>query len=177
MAESAELDMQDTQPEGETQAQPALDPMHLRIVEALLFASEEPIDEQSLAKALPGGTDIRGLLAELQRQYEPRGDNLITTPGMPPSRTIRLEPTPTVVTGMSGGSRERKYARSSASTGVNSACAGPPTRNQVSGASGSLASSRPRSCGIAACSSGVMSGKLMITPVLSIRPAAHRPTA
>ena len=26
---------------------------------------------------------------------KPRGDSRITTPGMPPSRTIRLEPTPT----------------------------------------------------------------------------------
>jgi len=79
MAESAELDMQDTQPEGE--GQPALDPMHLRIVEALLFASDEPIDEQSLAKALPGGADIRELLAELQHQYETRGVNLIKVAG------------------------------------------------------------------------------------------------
>jgi segregation and condensation protein B len=76
MAESAELDMQDTSPEAE--AKPVLDPMHLRIVEALLFASEEPIDEPTLAKALPGGgADIRELLAELQRQYETRGVNLI----------------------------------------------------------------------------------------------------
>ena len=79
MAESAELDMQETQPEGE--GQPALDPMHLRIVEALLFASDEPIDEQSLAKALPGGADIRELLAELQHQYETRGVNLIKVAG------------------------------------------------------------------------------------------------
>ena len=79
MAESAELDIQDTPPEGETK--PAIDPMHLRIVEALLFASEEPVAEQTLAKALPGATDIRGLLAELQRQYEARGVNLLKVAG------------------------------------------------------------------------------------------------
>ena len=79
MAESAELDIQDTPPEGETK--PAIDPMHLRIVEALLFASEEPVAEQTLAKALPGETDIRGLLAELQCQYEARGVNLLKVAG------------------------------------------------------------------------------------------------
>ena len=79
MAEPAELEIQDTPPEGETT--PGIDPMHLRIVEALLFASEEPVEEQTLAKALPGGSDIRGLLAELQSQYESRGVNLIKVAG------------------------------------------------------------------------------------------------
>jgi segregation and condensation protein B len=79
MAESAELDIQDPQPEGEAQA--AMDPMHLRIVEALLFASEEPIEEQTLAKALPAGADTRGLLSELQAQYKTRGVNLVKVAG------------------------------------------------------------------------------------------------
>src|SRR5262249_59983757 len=48
-------------------------------------------------------------------------------------------------------------ARSSSSDGVNSTCAGPPTRNQVSGARLALARSRPRNCGIAALRSGVIS--------------------
>src|SRR5262249_33703970 len=42
---------------------------------------------------------------------------------------------------------------------MNSACAGPPTRNQVSSASDWLASSRPRNAGIADLSEAVMSGK------------------
>ena len=42
----------------------------------------------------------------------------------------------------------RKYARSSSSAGVNSTCAGPPVRNQDSGAVGALASSVPRRSGI-----------------------------
>jgi hypothetical protein len=45
---------------------------------------------------------------------------------------------------------------------VNSTCAGPPTRNQVNGARLSLASSRPRKSGIAAFSSGAMSGKVIV---------------
>src|SRR5262245_49882628 len=40
---------------------------------------------------------------------------------------------------------------------MNSACAGPPTRNQVSGASGSLGRSRPRRAGRRACRSATMS--------------------
>src|SRR5215208_7067989 len=85
----------------------------------------------------------------------------ITTPGTPPSRTIRFEPSPITVTGMSLGSAPRKYARSSSSSGMNKTCAGPPTRNQVSGASGSFGSSRPRSLDSFCLRSKTMSGKLM----------------
>lgn len=59
----------------------AINPMHLRIVEALLFASAEPIDEQALAGALPAGTDIVVLVAELKRHYEGRGVNLMKIAG------------------------------------------------------------------------------------------------
>ena len=41
---------------------PMPDRHHLRIVEALLFAAPEPVDEQSLAKALPAGIDVAGRL-------------------------------------------------------------------------------------------------------------------
>ena len=78
MAEPAELDIQDN---SEGEANPAVDPMHVRIVEALLFAAEEPVDEPTLAKALPGTADIKDLLAELQRQYESRGVNLVKVAG------------------------------------------------------------------------------------------------
>src|SRR5262245_58174010 len=93
--------------------------------------------------------------------------SLITTPGTPPSRTIRFEPSPITVTGISAGRFARKYARSDSSSGMNNTCAGPPTRNHVSGASGSFAMSRPRSAGILAFRSGMMSGKL-------IRPRSSR---
>jgi len=52
-------------------------------------------------------------------------------------------------------------ARSSSSTGVNSTCAGPPVRNQDSGAIGALASSMPRRPGIRERRDGMMSGKVM----------------
>src|SRR5262245_39958129 len=55
----------------------AVDPMHLRIVEALLFAASEPLDISALAQSLPPDTNVMALLEELQRQYESRGVNLV----------------------------------------------------------------------------------------------------
>lgn len=57
--------------------QPEFDTMHLRILEALLFAAREPVAEAVLAGTLPQGTDVAGLIAELARQYEMRGVNLV----------------------------------------------------------------------------------------------------
>ena len=54
---------------------------HLRIVEALLFAASEPLDEATLADRLPEGTDVLSLLEELQTHYESRGVNLIRVAG------------------------------------------------------------------------------------------------
>jgi segregation and condensation protein B len=54
-----------------------IDPTHLRIVEALLFAAAEPLDERALAAALPPQANVSAVLEELQRQYEPRGVNLV----------------------------------------------------------------------------------------------------
>src|SRR5215510_40368 len=85
-----------------------------------------------------------------------------TTPGTPPSRTMRFEPRPTTVTGTSPGRFFRKYARSSSLSGMNSACAGPPTRNQVRSASTWLGMSRPRSFGMRDLRLGVMSEKVML---------------
>jgi len=53
----------------------------LRILEALLFAAEEPLDEKSLAKRLPAGIDVGALLAQLQKEYAPRGVNVVRVGG------------------------------------------------------------------------------------------------
>jgi segregation and condensation protein B len=53
----------------------------LRILEALLFAAEAPLDEKLLAKRLPAGVDVRALLMQLQKEYEPRGVNLVRVAG------------------------------------------------------------------------------------------------
>jgi len=53
----------------------------LRILEALLFAAEEPLDEKTLAARLPAGVDVRALLAQLQAEYATRGVNLVRVAG------------------------------------------------------------------------------------------------
>ena len=56
-------------------------PEELRILEALLFAAEEPLDEKVLARRLPPGVDPRALLLQLQEEYAPRGVNLVRVAG------------------------------------------------------------------------------------------------
>lgn len=55
---------------------PQIDFQHLRIVEAVLFASAEPVSERVLAARLPEGSDVSILLKELQANYSERGINL-----------------------------------------------------------------------------------------------------
>ncbi len=49
----------------------------LRMAEAILFASAEPVSEKALADRLPGDTNIPVLMKELQQDYEKRGVNLV----------------------------------------------------------------------------------------------------
>jgi segregation and condensation protein B len=53
----------------------------LRILEALLFAAEGPLDEKVLAARLPAGVDAHALLVQLQKEYAPRGVNLVRIAG------------------------------------------------------------------------------------------------
>jgi segregation and condensation protein B len=53
----------------------------LRIVEALLFAAPEPLDEAELARHFGEGEDVRALLEELQGLYAGRGVNLLRVAG------------------------------------------------------------------------------------------------
>ena len=53
----------------------------LRILEALLFAAEQPLDEKTLAARLPAGIDLRALLMQLQNEYAARGVNLVRVAG------------------------------------------------------------------------------------------------
>jgi segregation and condensation protein B len=66
--------------ETEEEQQPpmeGLNPEHLRMLEAILFAASEPLAVKALASSLPQGADVPGLLAELQTSYEKRGVNLV----------------------------------------------------------------------------------------------------
>ena len=53
----------------------------LRVLEALLFAAAEPLDEARLAEHIPEGEDIRALIDELQAFYAGRGINLVRVAG------------------------------------------------------------------------------------------------
>jgi segregation and condensation protein B len=56
---------------------PAARPDELRLLEALLFAASEPLDEATLARPLPDGVDLKHLLVLLRDEYATRGVNLV----------------------------------------------------------------------------------------------------
>ena len=58
-------------------ATPEQRPEELRLLEALLFAASEPLDEKALAARMPEGVDVRAALRQLQTEYAPRGVNLM----------------------------------------------------------------------------------------------------
>jgi len=49
---------------------------HLRMLEALLFASAEPLSETEIGARMPAGIELHGLLGELQAAYAGHGVNL-----------------------------------------------------------------------------------------------------
>ena len=54
---------------------------HMRLIEALLFASATVLDEAALAERLPEGTDVGELIDELTALYANRGVNLVKVAG------------------------------------------------------------------------------------------------
>jgi segregation and condensation protein B len=59
----------------------AVRPEHLRLLEALLFASAEPLDVETLAERLPDQVDVGEALQRLQSEYSSRGVNLVCVAG------------------------------------------------------------------------------------------------
>ena len=49
----------------------------LRMAEAIVFASAEPVSRKALAQRLPEGVDIPSVMEDLRRLYEHRGVNLV----------------------------------------------------------------------------------------------------
>lgn len=49
----------------------------MRMAEALVFASSEPVTEKALADRLPDGVDISAVMEQLAESYEKRGVNLL----------------------------------------------------------------------------------------------------
>jgi segregation and condensation protein B len=69
--------MPDDEPDDVVQARAE----ELRLLEAMLFASAEPLDEKSLAVRLPQGIDVHDALVRLQEEYATRGVNLVRIGG------------------------------------------------------------------------------------------------
>lgn len=49
----------------------------VRMIEAIVFASAEPVSEKALAERLPEGVALEPLLSDLQKAYKGRGVNLV----------------------------------------------------------------------------------------------------
>jgi len=73
----------------ERSADAAPRPEHLRLLEALLFAAGEPLDEKTLKARLPEDVDLREALRALQADYAPRGVNLMHVAGKWTFRTAK----------------------------------------------------------------------------------------
>ena len=69
--------MPDDEPDNVAQARAE----ELRLLEAMLFASAEPLDEKSLAARLPHRIDVHEALVRLQEEYATRGVNLVRIGG------------------------------------------------------------------------------------------------
>jgi segregation and condensation protein B len=69
--------MPDDEPDNVVQARAE----ELRLLEAMLFASAEPLDEKSLAARLPQDVDVHEALVRLQEEYATRGVNLVRIGG------------------------------------------------------------------------------------------------
>ncbi len=67
----------------------SIDPQHLRMMEALLFAAAEPLDEASLVTRLPEDIDVPATLEALREAYRERGVNLVQVAG---KWTLRTAP-------------------------------------------------------------------------------------
>jgi len=55
--------------------------LELRMLEALLFAATEPVEESALTERLPEGSDVSSLLGELAAHYAERGVRLTRVSG------------------------------------------------------------------------------------------------
>jgi len=54
---------------------------HLRLLEALIFAGTQALDEKELADRLPNDADVKRLIADLTEMYAGRGVNLVQVAG------------------------------------------------------------------------------------------------
>ena len=79
---NTEITEQEMPPAADQGAQTGeVDPQLLRLLEAVLFASAEPMDEATIATRLPEGSDVPQLVAALAEVYANRGVNLVQAGG------------------------------------------------------------------------------------------------
>jgi len=98
-----------------------------RLIEAVVFASAQPVAEEDLQARLPEGTDVQPILAEVQALYEGRGVNLMKVAGKwtfrtAPDLATSLRPEQTV---------QRKLSRAAIETLAIVAYHQPITRAEV----------------------------------------------
>jgi segregation and condensation protein B len=80
MSELEQLDLEEGQ-NSSPEPGGSVDLSGLRMVEALLFASAEPLSLEELTLRLPEGADVLGLLEALETLYAPRGVNVVKVAG------------------------------------------------------------------------------------------------
>ncbi|MET0314664.1 MAG: SMC-Scp complex subunit ScpB [Hansschlegelia sp.] len=104
-----------------------LAPLHLRIVEAVLFASPAPVEEATLAARLPAGADLALTLRALAEDFSGRGVNLRRVEGGWAFRTA-----PDVAAALAGEAREtKKLSRAAVETLAIIAYPQPATRAEI----------------------------------------------
>lgn len=75
--------------EEQTPVEPVEESELLRMLEAILFASAEPISPQAMLERLPEGADLNVLLPQLQETYQGRGVELVEVGGQWAFRTAQ----------------------------------------------------------------------------------------
>lgn len=102
-------------------------PLHLRIVEAVLFAAQGPVGAAALAARLPEGADLPVILAALAEDYAERGVTLRRVDDAWAFRTA-----PDVAAAIGGEAREtRKLSRAAIETLAIIAYHQPATRAEI----------------------------------------------
>jgi hypothetical protein len=110
-----EDEMQPDTPDGDMEA-PALNPEHLRMIEALLFAADEPLDMKALGSQLPDDADVPALVRELQATYESAASIWSASRTSGNSAPRPISPSCSARSSRSsGGSRARRSKRSPSS--------------------------------------------------------------
>ncbi|MEM7618440.1 MAG: SMC-Scp complex subunit ScpB [Pseudomonadota bacterium] len=87
--EQIEEPLQEAQEEPQENTAPVEEPELLRMLEAILFASSEPISPQAMLERLPEGADLNVLLPQLKENYQGRGVELVEVGGQWAFRTAQ----------------------------------------------------------------------------------------